>query len=73
MSPTHGENVLTTKDKAYVSALEQCNHEEVDSLIVIHVLDASLHGHRRMKIRENDAGFVVLGVSNDPTLTLDEL
>lgn len=73
MSPTHGENVLTTKDKAYVSALEQCNHEEVDSLTVIHVLDASLHGHRRMKIRGNDAGFVVLGVSNDPTLTLDEL
>ena len=73
MFPTHGENVLTSKDKAYVNALEQCNHEKVDSLTVIHVLDASLHGHRRMKIRGNDTGFVVLGVSNDPTLTLDEL
>ena len=73
MLPTHGENVLTSKDRAYVSALEQCNHGEVDTLIMIHVLDASLHGHRRIKIRGNDTGFVVLGVSNDPTLTLDEL
>ena len=73
MFPTHGENVLTSKDRAYVSALEQCNHEEVDTLIMIHVLDASLHGHRRIKIRGNASGFVVLGVSNDPTLTLDEL
>ena len=73
MFPTHGQNVLTSKDMAYVSALEQCNHEEVDTQIMIHVLDASLHGHRRIKIRGNDTGFVVLGVSNDPTLTLDEL
>ena len=73
MFPTQGENVLTSKDRAYVIALEQCNDEEVDSLTMIHLLDASLHGHRRIKIRENDAGFVVLGVSNDPTLTLDEL
>ena len=42
MFPTQGENVLTSKDRAYVSALEQCNHEEVDSLIMIYVLDASL-------------------------------
>ena len=69
MFPTGGENVLTSKARAYVSALEQCNHEEVDSLIMIHVLDANLHGHPRIKIRENDTGFVVLGVSNDPTLT----
>ena len=68
MFPTHGENLVTSKPRAYVSALEQCNHE-VDSLIMIHVLDASLHGHPRIKIRENDAGFVVLGVSDDPTLT----
>ena len=73
MFPTHGENVLTSKDRACVGALELCNHEEDDSLIMIHVLDASLHGHRRIKIRGNGAGFVVLGVSNDPTLTLDEL
>ena len=62
--PTQGENVLTSKDRAYVSALDQYNHEEVDSLIMIHVLDASLHGHRRIKIRGNEAGFVILGVSN---------
>ena len=73
MFPTNGENVLTSKARAYVSALEQCNHEEVDSLIMIYVLDASLHGHPRRKIGENDTGFVVLGVSNDPTLTWVEL
>ena len=48
--PTLGENILTYEDRVYTSGLAQCNHEEADPLIMIHVLHASLHYHRRIKI-----------------------
>ena len=40
---------------------------------MIHTLDASLHGHRRIKIRSNDTDVVALAVSIALTLPLDEL
>ena len=43
---TYGENVLTSEDGADTSALAPCKHEEADSRMMIHALDASLHGHR---------------------------
>ena len=55
------------------SALAPCSHEEADSRMMIHALDASLHGYRRVKIRSNDTDIVVLVVSIAPTLQLDEL
>ena len=47
---THGENVLTSKDGADTSALAPRNHEVADSRMMIHALDASRYGHRRVKI-----------------------
>ena len=47
--------------------------EEVDPLIMSHVLDASLYGHRREIIQSNSADIVVRVISNDPTLQLNEL
>ena len=41
----HGKTVLTSEDGADMSALAPCNHEEADSRMMIHALDASLHGH----------------------------
>ena len=73
MFATHGENVLITEEGADTSALALCSHEEADSRMMIHALDASLHGHRRVKIRSNDTDIVVLAVSVAPTLQLDEL
>ena len=49
-----------------------CNHEEADSRMMIHALDASLHGHRRVKTRSSDTDVVILAVSIAPTLQLDE-
>ena len=69
----HGENVLTSEDRADTSALAPCNHEEADTRMMIHALDASLHGHRRIKIRSNDTDVVVLAISVASTLPLDEL
>ena len=73
MFATHGENVLTSEDGADTSALAPCNHEEADSRMMIHALDASLHGHQRIKIRSNDTDVVVLAVSIALTHPLDEL
>ena len=73
MFATHGENVLTSEDGADTSALAPCNHKEADSQVMIHALDASLHGHRRVTIRSNNTDVIVLAVSIAPTLQLDEL
>ena len=70
---THGENVLTSEDRADTSALAPCNHKEAGTRMMIHALDASLHGHRRIKIRSNDTDVVVLAISIASTLPLDEL
>ena len=70
---THGENVVTSEGGADTSAPAQCNHEEANSWTMIHALNASLHGHQRVKIQSNDTDVVVLAVSIAPTLPLDEL
>ena len=62
--------MLTSEDGADTSALAPCKHEEAHSRMMIHALDASLHGHRRVKIRSNDTDVVVLAVSIAPTLQL---
>ena len=69
----HGTNVVTSEDREYMNALAQCNPEEVDPLIMIHVLDASLHGHLREIFQSNSADIVVLVISIDSTLKLDQL
>ena len=73
MFAAHGENVLTFEDGGDTNALASCSHEEADSRRMVHAPDASLHGHRRLKIRSNDTDVVVLAVSIVPTLQLDDL
>ena len=70
MFAVHGKNVLSSEDGADTSALASCNHEEADSRMLIHALDAS---HRQVKIRSKDTAVVVLAVSIARTLPLDEL
>jgi len=70
---THGESVLCSEDRADVSALAPCSHEEADSRMMIHAFDASLNGFRRIMIQSNDTDVVVLAVSIAPLLPLDEL
>jgi len=40
---------------------------------MVHALDASLKGHRRVKIRTNDTDVVVLAISVVNTLSVDEM
>eukprot|EP00794_Sanderia_malayensis_P012478 gene12478-13761_t len=60
---THGENVLSSAEMPDMSSLSPCTHEEADTRMIIHAFDASLHGHRRTKIRSNDTDVVVLAVA----------
>ena len=53
------KNVLKPQDRADMSALVPCNHEEA--------------GHLRIKVRSNDTDVVVLAIFIAPTLPLDEL
>ena len=59
---THGESVLSSS-----------THEEAGTRLMIHALDASLCGHRRMKIRSNDTDVVVLAISVANTIQADKL
>eukprot|EP00794_Sanderia_malayensis_P001481 gene1481-1638_t len=70
---THGENVLSSEEMPDMSALSPCTHEEADTRMIIHTFDASLHGHRRIKIRSNDTDVVVLAVAFAPLISIDEL
>ena len=70
---TYGENVLSSEEMPDMSALSPCTHEEADTRMIIHAFDASLHGHRRIKIRSNDTDVVVLAVAFAPLISIDEL
>lgn len=41
------ERVLTSAAKSDMSLLEPCSHEEADTRIMVHVLDACMSGHNR--------------------------
>ena len=69
---THGSSVLTSSNKSEMSNLAPCTHEEADTRLMIHALDASLRGHRRIKIRANDTDVIVLALSVVSTLPIDE-
>ena len=62
--------MLTSSNRSEMSNLSPCTHEEADTRLMIHALDASLRGHRRIKIRTNDTDVIVLSVVS--TLPVDE-
>lgn len=54
-------------------SLEPCNHEEADTRLLVHVLDACSSGHRQILIKTNDADVMVLAVSVAENLPADEI
>lgn len=59
---TLGEKVLCSKEYD-TSKVSPCNHEESDTRIFVHALDAVLSGHTKIAIRTVDSDVVVLGVA----------
>ena len=70
---THGSSVLTSSNRPETSNLASCTHKEADTHLMIRALDASLRGHRRIKIRTNNTDVIVLTLSVVSTLPLMNL
>lgn len=70
---THGEGVLSSTKRTDMCILAPCTHEEADTRLMLHVLDASSSGHKRIKIRSNDTDVIVLAISVANTLPADEV
>lgn len=70
---THGKGVLSSINRVDMGVLAPCTHEEADTRLMVHALDASSRGHRRIKIRSNDTDVVVLAISVANALPADEV
>ena len=68
---TYGEGILSSTKRTEMRL--PCKHEEEDTRLMVHVLDAASSGHRRNRIRNNDTDVVVLAISVASTLPTDEL
>ena len=40
-----------------------CNHEEADTMLILHAAHASAHGHRALTVRTLDTDVVVLAIT----------
>ena len=69
---TSGESVLSSTNRMDRTNLAPCTHEEADTRLMVHVLDPSCCGHRRI-IRTNDTDVVVLAVSIVSRIPAEEL
>ena len=70
---TYGEGVLSTTKRMDLGVLAPCTHEEADTRLMVHALDATSRGHRQLRIRINDTDVVVLAISVASTLQADEV
>ena len=71
--PTHLEEVLSDNLDADLFALQPCNHEEADMHLLLHALDASKSGFKRLLIVILDTDVFVLALCHFFTLDLQEL
>ena len=56
-----------------MSLIAPCTHEEADTRLMVHILDAASCGHRRIRIRINDTDVVVVPISVAITVPTNEL
>ena len=69
---THLEEVLSSNLDADLSALQSCNHEEADTRLLLHALEASRSGFKRLLTVTADTD-VVLALCHFFNLDLQEL
>ena len=56
--------VLSSRSNVNVDALQPCTHTEADTLIFLHLKDATENGHKIIKVRTVDPGDI--SISPDP-------
>lgn len=59
---TFETNVICNQNAENLTSLSECNHEEADTRIFIHIKDASIKGYTKIMIRTVDTDVVVLAV-----------
>ena len=70
---THGNNVLSSIVDADLTNLVPCSHEEVDTCLLLHVLDAVQKGFRKVCMRTVDTDVVVLAIAIFDRISPEEL
>ena len=65
--------VLTSVNRSDLRSLELCHHKEVDTRLLVHVLDACSSGYQWILIKTNDADVMVLAVSVAENPVADEI
>ena len=59
-----GSSVLCTKDDYDTHTIEPCNHEEADTRLMLHVVDACINdSHKSIILKTNDSDVIILAVS----------
>ena len=70
---TLDKTVLTSPRREDISALSPCNQEEGDTRLLLHALDATKHGHKKLMIRTVDLDVLVLAVALCNEIKAEEL
>ena len=64
---------VLTNSLADISRIDPCNHEEADTRLILHVLDGSNNGYKKISIVTVDTDVVVISLYHFFSLDLDEL
>ena len=70
---THGSNVLSSMVDADMTSLVPCSHEEADTRLFLHVVDAVQKGFRKVCVRTVDTDVVVLAIAMFNQISPEEL
>ena len=70
---TYDKGVFCSPQREDTAALSPCTHEEADTRIIVHYVDALKRGHRKIMIRTVDTDVVVLSIAAFALHPADEL
>ena len=56
-----------------MDSLAPCRHEEADTRLLIHALDAAANGHHRILIKNKDKDVVIIAISSAGLLQAHEI
>ena len=76
MISTPGEDVLGSPLSGADESdypLRPCNHEDFDTIVMLHAANAVSHGYTRILIIANDTDIIVLGISFFSDIGADKL
>ena len=70
---TDGTSVLRTATNQDLSSLAPCSHEETDTHLFLHALNAMQKGYRKLCVHTVDTDVVVLAISSFHQINAEEL